>query len=237
MFIIFFILALLFAIESSTSLARRAGYAANDAVSGLMLQSSLALLSRLLMFFFMPILGTLADNNNLKFKFWEINLYYSMTIVSLGLIVLFWSNIEDLYLRLIYQIKETGSFFAIRKYKGLNTESNTPQKKLKSGVCLYKKFKFLYTIHFLAYVPYYLSWPLVVILLNIFNEHRATIIGLSSVLNGINTIILTLFIDPKLAQLGKYNLLISIVYLDLSILRFYSSIFGLGVLILFLLIF
>lgn len=235
MIIIFTILAVLFAIESSTSLARRAGYTLNDGVIGMMLQSSLALFSRLLMFVFFPYLGVLADRNQIQYGFWEIIIYFSITILLLGLLILFRQPIERLYLLVLNQIKETGSFFIFKK-KNKNNNEASQSKNTVSGKGMEKKFRMLYAVHILAYVPYYLAWPIVIILLGRFHEQRAMIIGLSSIFNGINTIILTLFIDPKLAQLGKYNLIIQNVYLDLTVLRFYSSILALALLSLFLIV-
>ncbi len=56
---LYIILALLFMVESSTSISRKAGYNIDNPSTGFVFQSSISLLSRVLVFMFIPLLGYL----------------------------------------------------------------------------------------------------------------------------------------------------------------------------------
>jgi hypothetical protein len=60
--VVFFILAVLFSIEALTSLSRLAGYNVNRSEGGFILQSSMAMVSRVLVFFMLPIIGFMGDS-------------------------------------------------------------------------------------------------------------------------------------------------------------------------------
>ena len=215
--ILFIILGLLFVIEATTSLSRKAGYFINNPSTGFVFQSSLGLISRMLVFLFMPLLGYLSDKNMLPSKGLIIILYLIIPFL-LFLLFLFKTNVEKFYIILLYRMDTHGSFF-----KRLNKKINLNLKKTKL-LKINKKLKRLYFIYLLAYIPYYLAWPIIIILLSQYHDNRGMILGMSSVFNGINTIIITLFIDPKLTQLGKYNRVIQYVYSDLIFLRLIASI-------------
>ena len=74
--LLFLILAFLFCVEAATSISRKSGYAINNAASGLILQSSLGLLSRALIFMFMPLIGALADTGSLYSGGYSITLSF-----------------------------------------------------------------------------------------------------------------------------------------------------------------
>jgi len=84
----------------------------------------------------------------------------------------------------------------------------------------------------IAYIPYYLSWPLVMLLLDLFPENRGFILGISSLFNGVNTILLTIFIDPKLSQIGNYKRIVSNIYIDIIEIRILSSLIAFFILFL-----
>jgi hypothetical protein len=115
----------------------------------------------------------------------------------------------------LLRISESGSYFK-------KSKNNYKINFIKGNS--FRKFKKLYLMAFIAYIPYYLSWSLIIILLDKYNENRGLILGLSSVFNGINTIIITTIIDPKLAQLGNYNNIINRVYNDLIFIRLFVAI-------------
>jgi hypothetical protein len=174
----------------------------------------------------MPALGYLADKNELYSEGFIIPIYY--LIMVLGLIVLLTYNrfVISLYTSLIERVNNTGTFFRGGKIKLSNDYNVKPlSRKVKS----LSGFYFLVLI---AYVPYYLSWPLVIFLLDNFNENRAMLLGMSSVFNGLNTIVLTVFVDPKLIRLSKHNRLVNHIYIMLIKLRVYSSVIAFGMLLL-----
>lgn len=218
------------ATESATSLSRKAGYKINNPSTGFVFQSSLSLISRALSFMFMPLLGFLADKNDLIQSHFHLLILYWILPISLFFVCFFRSKIEFIFSVLLYRMDKEGSFFKktdISKLPTVKTRCDKPLRK-------YKKFKKLYNIFLLSYIPFYLSWPVIIVLLQEFNEYRGTILGLSSVFNGINTILITIFIDPKLTQLGNYSKLIQVIYLDLVLLRLIASIIGFFVLVVFL---
>ncbi|MDD7913391.1 hypothetical protein [Polaribacter ponticola] len=224
--ILFVILGLLFAVESSTSISRKSGYVIKNPASGFIFQSSLSLVSRALIFMFMPMLGYLSDKDNLTNDYKSILFMYLFIPFFLFLVYLFRYKLEGLYGVLLLRISESGNYF--KKAKDSYSVSVIPGNQ-------FKRFKKLYLIVFVAYVPYYISWSLIIILLDKYNESRGLILGLSSVFNGINTIIITTIVDPKLAQLGKYNNLITRVYNDLILVRVFIgliSFLALGIIIL-----
>lgn len=212
--ILFIILGLLNTIEASTTISRRAGYSLENPAGGLIFQSSLSLLSRALIFMFMPILGSMADSNNLLSNKIQVLYLFLLTPGFLIIINLFKINIEKIFGQLLLNINDYGSYF---KWSSNIYIVQNERKKLN------KKSISFYLLVLIAYIPYYLSWPLIIILLDSFNEKRGLILGLSSVFNGLNTIIITLWIDPRLAKLGLYKNLILKTYSDLLCVRVLSS--------------
>lgn len=85
------------------------------------------------------------------------------------------------------------------------------------------RFKSLYIIFFVAYIPYYLSWPIVLLYLSKYPDYRAMIIGMSGLLNGFNTITNALIIDPKLSQMSVYKRICAQVHNDFLYLRLISA--------------
>lgn len=215
------------AIEASTSIARKSGYLINSPSSGFVLQNSLSLFSRMLVFIFVPLLGYLADTNDLNINSLNLILLYVLTPLFLFLTYLFRFKLEQLIIKLLLRIDEHGTFFRKASKKVSIKKTSKP---------ILRKFKKLYILFTLAYIPFYLAWPVTIILLNEFNDYRATILGASSILNGINTIFIVVFLDPKLVQLGKYPKIINLMYVDLIKLRAVSSLISLLFILLFLFI-
>lgn len=225
--ILFIILSLLVSLESSTSIARQSGYYINNPTSGFVFQSSISLLSRILVFVFMPLLGYLADTNNFISDSFYLLFLYSLSIFFLYITYFYRISIRNMYSILLLRMNKRGSFFKSSGENIVNYISFNQEIKLFKK---FKKFKKFYYIFVISYIPYYMSWPIVIILLQEFNEYRATVLGVSSVFNGINTIIITLFVDPKLAQLGNYNRIIKSIYKDLLFLRLIASVLALFIL-------
>lgn len=166
------------------------------------------------MFIFMPYLGYLADDDNLYNELWEVFLNFLIVPFFLIAMYIFRSFFINSYLTLIMSVKKTGGFFDFsNKFNDFSFKFK--QVKIRP----LKKF---YLLVFLAYIPYYMAWPLVIFFMKEFNEYRATILGLSSLFNGVNTIILTVFVDPKLVSFGRRIRLLPQIYNDLVLIRVYS---------------
>ncbi|EJV2652402.1 hypothetical protein N6393_004044 [Vibrio vulnificus] len=225
MTVLFFLLSVLMVIEASTSLSRLTGYLLKTPESGLILQSSLALISRMVMFLFMPFLGYLSDqktllaNNNLT-----LLLVSFLMPIALLCLYLFNGRVIDIYSVLISRVSGYGSFFyGVSFFSKIIDQSKLKRKKVKS-------LTGFYLLVFIAYVPYYLAWPVVILLLDAFHDQRGMILGMSSVFNGVNTILLTMFVDPKLIKIGKYPKILPSVYLNLIKVRVFSSFFAIFIL-------
>ena len=203
MLILFLLLSLLYGLEASTNIERKAGYNINNASSGLFFQSALGIFSRLIMFAFMPVLGFMTDTNNLNLDF----KLYLFILVPLTIFLLYLKRrpVELVFGQIITRLDENGSYF-----KKTDTKYFLKAPKNKKKI-LSHKFEFTYI---LAGIPFLLSWPLIIIALIFFGEYRATIIGLSAIFNGIYTMFLNLFVDPLLSNLVITGMLLTPVMID-----------------------
>ena len=184
----------------------------DNQVTGLTLQSSLGIFSRLLMLLFMPVLGYMADTNKINTNFIvELNF---LVVASLYVLIKAKSYVLTIYLRLANNVGTHGTYF---KQAKICTVHN---KKFKNVTL---RFKSLYIIFIIAYIPYYLSWPIVLIFLAKYPDYRAMIIGMSGLLNGFNTVINALIIDPKLSQMSVYKRVCAQVQNDFLYLRIFSA--------------
>jgi hypothetical protein len=196
--LLFLLLSLLYFLEASTNLARKAGYNIDNASSGLFFQSALSIFSRLIMFIFMPLLGFLADTSEL-----EINFFLSFyLLVPFAIVILYFNNriIEYFFGKILLRLSES-------LYKS---------KLLLKKEIFSLKFKISYV---LIGIPFYISWPLIILALILFQDYRATIIGMSALFNGLYTLYLSIIVDPMLSKLGNYKNIISIVYDELIYLK------------------
>jgi len=163
----------------------------------------------------------LSDKNELVSDYRSIIGLFLFIPFFLLVVRIFRYKIEAFFGNILFRISENGNYL-----KKSRSKYSIDTRKYSSS----KKFNRFYSLFFVAYVPYYISWPIIIILLDNFNESRGLILGLSSIFNGINTIIITTILDPKLAQLGMFNNLIMKIYDDLILIRFYVSIISLFVL-------
>lgn len=220
LFLIFTLLSVLYALESVTSLARASGYLVNLREAGFVLQSSLALFSRVAVFFMLPLIGFYADTNGSAGKS-EILFAFVFTI--------FWVPFFVFLLRRKIIYKFCGVAKSVVKSGSLINALFAPSVDFLPGgslkiSTLYKLRSFFF-IFFLAYFPYYAAWPIVIIGMNEFPDYRATILGSASILNGVNTIILALFIDPYLLKLAKNRRLVPHIYEVLISIRIMALLF------------
>lgn len=216
MIILFLLLSILMVVEASTSLSRLTGYLLKTPESGLILQSSLGLVSRMVMFLFMPFIGYLSDKQALHNSNITMLIAFSLMPISLYILYTLIYKFINFYSILITRIRVHGSLF-----RGVVCFGHA----IDVSVLRLKRIRALngfYYLVFIAYIPYYLAWPMVIVLLNIFHDYRGMILGMSSVFNGINTIILTMFVDPKLIKIGKLHRLLPTVYIKLIKIRIYA---------------
>lgn len=210
--LLFFLLTILYALEASTNIARKSGYNINNASSGLFFQSALGILSRLIMFVFMPLLGFLADTSKLEINYFL--LFYLLVPFSILILHKKSRSVEYFYGNIILRLSETGSYFKRAK-------SIYKSKPLFKKNILSLKFKISYI---LIGIPFYISWPLIILALILFDDYRATIIGMSAFFNGFYTLYLSVLVDPLLSKLGNYKNIIAIVYDEIVFLKLFSSI-------------
>ena len=62
--LLFFLLAILYGLESVSSIARATGIWSGNVYNGIVVQNALSLFSRLVMFLFMPVMGYFFDKGN-----------------------------------------------------------------------------------------------------------------------------------------------------------------------------
>jgi hypothetical protein len=189
-----------------------AGVLAGNQVAGITLQSSLGIISRFLMLIFMPALGYMADAKKIDTSY--IVVLNFLVAAFLYAIYKAKNYVLTIYLRFANNVSQHGNYF---KQSNIHNIFN---KKIK-GISV--RFKTIYIIFIVAYIPYYLSWPTVLIFLAKYPDYRAMIIGMSGLLNGFNTIVTALIIDPKLSQLSLYNRVSLQIHNDFLYLRIFSA--------------
>jgi hypothetical protein len=214
LFLIFTLLSFLYALESVTSLARASGYIINLREAGFVLQSSLALFSRVAVFFMLPLIGFYADTNGSAGKS-EILFNFALTIFWVPFIIfLFRRKIIYKFCGVAKSVVKSGSLINSLFASPVDFSGGRNFK-----ISTLWKLKYFFFVFFLAYFPYYAAWPIVIIGMNEFPDYRATILGSASILNGINTILLALFIDPYLLKLARNRRIIPHIYEALISIR------------------
>ena len=197
MIYIFLILGLLYYLEMSTSFMRQVGSSIGRPDAGLQLQSSFSMLSRFFMLLMMPVIGLHADKNTIGFGAYSI-------YITIPFLIVFTLNLKktifiDVYYSLMMSMIKDGSFLKVRFLK-------------YSGKKITKKANYLKLVIFGAYLPYYGAWPLCMLLIDYFPDNRATLLGMTGVVNGINTVILAVYIDPHLIKVGRHLRLTQLIY-------------------------
>lgn len=229
--ILFSLLAILVAIEASTSLARASGFIAGSPYAGLSLQSSLSIISRFVIFLYSPLFGYLADTNRINSgNIVTLPYCYLLLPMAIGAVSVLRVHIIEVYSGFIRAsvlhgvwLKRPNLGFRSRLKSLFYTNSIGfhPQKprKLLSGLLL---------LTTASYVPYYAAWPITIIAIASYPEYRATLLTVSTVFTAVNTILLTLWLDPVLVRMLKCrNLSISFYFHLLSARLVASGIVGL----------
>ena len=203
---LFIMLGFLNLVEITTPLCRRAGVLNGTLAAGLQLQSSLSLLSRVINAFYLPLIGHLSDVNLLSTLGFCSSVFYGFLMITIGFLILpTEKKILSFYTRIVGGISKSGSLFI------LSDPTKLSNFKTKHSTNKFKKIKY---ITFLGFIPQYLSWPVVFILLSQFPENRGLILGVTSVLNGINSLLLTIFIDPYILKFGTYYNISNLLFED-----------------------
>lgn len=204
--VLFIMLGFLNLVEITTPLCRRAGILNGTLAAGLQLQSSLSLVSRVINAFYIPFIGYLADVNLLSTLDFFSSFFCVLFLTLIGFLVLPTKNIIlNFYIRVVGGISKSGSLFKLSNplmLNNLNFKYST------------KKFIKIKYITFLGFIPQYLAWPLVFILLAHFPQNRGLILGATSVLNGINSLLLIVFIDPYILKFGNYHNISNLLFED-----------------------
>lgn len=210
MYYLFFILGLLYAVEISSSLVRIAGYKLGTPETGMMLQSSMSLVSRALMFLFLPIVGFLADTNSIDISSMKTAVF--IQIAPSLLVVINKSFFVNFFATIIVNMNSRG----IISFKRNNSVTKKIKIKIKNKGMKYRDLIFYI---FIGYIPLYLSYPLMLILLDIMPNYRATLLGSVSIINAMNAIIVTLILDPKLARIRSHMRLLENTYSNIIIVK------------------
>lgn len=216
--VLFALLSMLFMIEASTSLARLAGYIEGTPESGMMLQSSLSLISRVVIFMFMPLLGWLADTGEIYESYNMFVIGYMLAPTLIAGLFLFRVTCVKLFVGVVRSVNQHGSLFKF----------DNPRLSISHDFsCRRLPRQFYPFVIFVSavYIPYYLSWPVVIYLIDMLPEKRGFLLGLSGVFNGINTILITFYVDPKLIRYGRNRNLIFRLYPALVGARIMSAFF------------
>ncbi|AWI54386.1 hypothetical protein DEH84_13850 [Aquabacterium olei] len=218
MAVLFFILSTLCAIEASTSIARYVGIQIGSLAGGFSLQSGLSLLSRMLMAVFMPMLGYMADKGLIS----DVG-YIFLFLLSLGvpcallLVLLFRDWIASNYIGILRSMLTRGGYFPFRReLVSMRRRGRFLGRSISA--------RRLVIVTVLSYIPYYLAWPVTMLLISRHPDNRGFIMGLTSVLNGVNTITLVLFVDPFLVRLAGLKNVSQDVYSDQLWVRILSGV-------------
>jgi hypothetical protein len=185
---LFVLLSLLYGFESLSSIARSSGIWTGNIYNGIVVQNALSLGSRLIMFIFMPVMGFFFDTGN---------------FVPTGKLLI--ANICAITaLILVYVTRNYSFYFLVNvalhvKNKGRLGYTNQTHDDLISLKSYYDEKSFVIK-YIMAYIPYYAAWPLTIFLLGEYNEYRATLIALPTVFTGLNTLSISLYIDPYLSR-------------------------------------
>ena len=176
------------------------------------LQSSLAFVSRFAVFFMLPLIG-FADARFCKYRkrYWNI-------CVCNHLVPTFCVYFEKNPLKFIWMIESLTKSGSLIRSLGFVGETHELRVKLRRKIV--QPLKNFYIMFFMVYLPYYVAWPLIILLMNYFPDYRATILGCASFLTGINTIAIALFIDPFFLKLVKYKRTLPVVYISLVAINF-----------------
>jgi hypothetical protein len=219
-----FVLAYVLAVEATTPLARIAGFRNGNPYSGLSLESTLSVLSRAGMFIFTPVFGILADRNGFSTKTDVIIIGTSLIPVFIILVRLFESQILKLYSSACAGLLRDGTLWSLfgRGNQNINIIEAIEYRSKTSNVQK-TRFKWIQVLVFSVYVPYYLVWPVSMLLIARYHDHRATILSACTLFTSFSTLALVLYIDPKMVRLTRCPRISQVIYHRFVTSRIFSA--------------
>ena len=221
---LFLLLSLLYGLESLSSIARSSGIWTGNIYNGIVVQNALSLGSRLIMFVFMPIMGYFFDSGNVV----PVSLITIANIFAVTGLILVYATRNFCFkflVKVAFNVKNKGKL-------GYTNQTHFDLLSLKS---YYDKKAFV-IIYILAYIPYYLAWPLTIFLLGEFSDYRATLIAFPTIFTGITTLSISLYIDPYLSKFvdkTQENVWVNASLINLRICSYIISIILVSIIILF----
>lgn len=226
---------LLLIFEAMTGIARIAGYSIGAPEIGYSLQMAMSVLSRTIMLIFMPLVGLMADNKTIAMDYVTLLQLFALP-VCLSMVYKFQSTILRFLIPLGLSVRQTGTMFGCLNFKNIDQiyQAKIDNDRISKII---KKIKFKKIIFFKFYmasfIPLYIAWPTILILLDRFHDDRAFVIGMVTWLTAISTILLTLYIDPVLAKIGRNKNVVIAVYSLLVLERIKASLISVFLIFIF----
>lgn len=194
-YIVLIALSVVLSAEFINPLARSAGVRKGSLAAGIIVQNSLAVLSRVFSMIMLPLLGLLSDTGALsKLSPFELNIAFWIIPVVLISIFLIRKKIQGiLYFAVLSVIQEGKLKIGYKKIAPRTTKSS--RANLRN----------FYFVILVSYIPYFIAWPITISCIYLYPEYRATLLSLSTTLTGVNTLLITFWIDPIVGKLAKYT--------------------------------
>lgn len=197
----FLLLSLIMSMEVFVAYIRIYSIKHESYVEGLTFNSAIALITRVFTFMCIPMFAYLADTHD----FTSDRFSLTFGFVLIPIYILFCPFIFLRYGGFIGQFLQRikgGSYF---RKAGTSKKLLKPDLKFLwklSYVNLDQHNKTIYYVIFASYILYYLTWPFVLLIASQFHEYRTTIFSLNTIFTALNTIVMTLFVDPKVTYLA-----------------------------------
>jgi hypothetical protein len=182
------------AIEYVNTLARVAGFKSNSLSVGIAVQNSLGVASRAVSFLVIPLISLMADKN--VFSELPTSALIALNFIAPAILALAYISRERLAGCMLYTVRAVNERGRI--------ELGYAECKVSKPLAPQPLVNY-FRIQYLAYISYYLAWPVTIAVLREFPSYRATALSLSTVFTGINTLMIILIIDPKTMYLQRYD--------------------------------
>jgi len=216
---IFIILGLLMLLEASSSLIRAEGYRLARPDASMTLVNAVNIGSRTLVALLLPGIGLIADLGYAPLAWYEITLFQCVIPIGVGLAIISRNFLTRLAHGRLLGLMKSGSLF-FKSHSHTVRKGSDEARKRKIRWKLFSKF---YLFFAFAYLPHYLIWTLLILVLPHFPDYRATIIALTSVFNGANTLLVTLYFDPAIVGYARRRRVIPGILEDMMLARLVSG--------------
>jgi len=225
LFLFFGLLSMAYVIEVMVSVTRIVGLRQYDLGAAITPQSALALISRLVVFVYMPLAGFIVDFNSQILNINTLIIPFSIIPVLVVLIAINASYTTKIIGTLIQRVQVTGSYF-----------SSCPEEKeaVRVDINIFQDYSAVAEIHrlgefkafslFVSYVLYYSAWPAIFFAIYLQPEYRTTIFASAALFTGLNTLCSALITDPVTLKLSGQNSTACEQYLKFLVrIRVYSA--------------